>query len=178
MPHTGKARKSALFRLTRSGHSDCNSDGIILVVARSLPAKIEKSPKPLSELEEQFLNALADGVTAAQLARKMAPDDKAKRKRLRAKFRYLAHKQSVQDAAGQIAKAEAVLGVLPATNALVRKASAGRVDAIKLLYEASGFYNPRTEVNHSGEVQITIKGLPRPTPVVDETISDAEVIED
>ena len=87
-------------------------------------------------------------------------------------------KANIREHAGVIANAELTLGVLPATNALVRKAAAGRVDAIKLVFEASGYYNPRTQVEHSGEVQITIKTINRPEPVEDTTIIEAEVIED
>jgi hypothetical protein len=147
-------------------------------MARSLPATVENAPIPISDLEEQFLHALADGRTPAQLAKELAPHDKAKRKRLRAKFRYMGTKANIREHAGVIANAELTLGVLPATNALVRKAAAGRVDAIKLVFEASGYYNPRTQVEHSGEVQITIKTINRPEPVEDTTIIEAEVIED
>lgn len=84
----------------------------------------------------------------------------------------------VQEILAANLQAELILNTGSHIKALNRTARNGRVDAIKLAFEASGFHNPRTEVNHSGEVQITIKGLPRPAPVEDDTIADATVIED
>lgn len=149
-----------------------------MVMARSPSREIEKAALELTPLQEAFLNALADGRSPYALAKELAHGDKKKRKRLRAKFREMAHQPHIQEAAGLMAKGEAILGVLPATNALVRKASTGRVDAIKLLYESSGYHNTRTDVNHSGDIQITLKGLPRPEPVVDvDSVEDAQVID-
>ena len=153
-------------------------DGIILVMARSLPAKVENTPPEPTAWEAALVQALADGATIPQLAKRLAPHDKVKRKKLRSKMRYALTKPWVQELMGIQAKTNLVAGVGPASNALVRKAAAGRVDAMKLLFEASGFHNPRTEVNHSGEVQITIKGLPRPERVEDDaTVVDAEVVD-
>lgn len=149
-----------------------------MVMARPLPAQIENTPQELSDFEEQVLNLLADGWTVGRIAKHVAPNNPKKRKVMRQKIRRIANRPEVQEAAGLMAKANLVLGVLPTSEAIVRKAVAGRVDAAKLVFEASGFHNPRTEVAHSGDIQITIKGLPRPEQVVDETVvSDADVID-
>lgn len=147
-------------------------------MARSLPAKVETTPQTLSRQEELILDALASGLTPAQIARKIAPDSAKKRKYWRQKLRRLVQQPLFQQALAADIKAELILGTGSSVKALNRKARAGRVDAIKLAFEASGFHNPRTEVNHSGEVQITIKGLPRPDRVEDEpTVVDAEVVD-
>jgi hypothetical protein len=72
-------------------------------------------------------------------------------------------------------KAETALALPGVTRALVRRAQRGRVDAIKLLFELTGFYNPRSIVdhNHSGEININLTMGGRPEPVV-----DAEVVEE
>jgi hypothetical protein len=146
-------------------------------MARPLPAKIKESPQGPSEIEMAIVDLMADGMRHTQIAKKLAPDDKKKQKAIRAKIRRMAQGEAFQLDVARQARALKVLGLLPSTEALVRKAAAGRVDAIKLLFESSGYYSPKSEVNHSGEVQITIKGLPRPERVEDETIADAEVID-
>lgn len=149
-----------------------------MVMARPLPAKVENTPPELSRQEELILDALASGLTPAQIARKIAPNDPKKRKAWRQRLRRLVQQPVFQQALAADVKAELILATGSSVKALNRKARAGRVDAIKLAFEASGFHNPRTEVNHSGEVQITIKGLPRPERVEDEpTVVDAEVVD-
>lgn len=163
-----------------SGTDKCDGlwDDKILVVARlPIPAPENAKPVGLTPFEDELAWLLAEGLTVPQIVDKVAGKDRPKRKRLR---RHIARFLIRTDAQEEIAtRAHAMqFGYLGASvKALGRKARAGRVDAIKLLFESSGFYNPRTETHHSGEVQITIKGLPRPQPVEDEVV-DATVVED
>lgn len=72
-------------------------------------------------------------------------------------------------------------GIPGAIVALNRRASKGNVPAIKLAMEAAGFYSPRSQVEHVGEIQISLKGLTRPPSVDDgdgNGIIDADVVED
>ena len=76
------------------------------------------------------------------------------------------------------AHGEMVEGLIPATQALGKRAARGRPDAIKLLFEASGFHNPRVKHEHSGDINIHLD-MPRPERVVDEDqVVDAEVVDD
>lgn len=68
-------------------------------------------------------------------------------------------------------------GLIPITDALIRRAAKGRPDAIKLAYEASGFHNPRVKHDHSGEINIKLD-MPRPKQVESGEVVDAEVVED
>lgn len=77
------------------------------------------------------------------------------------------------------AKGEMMMGLIPATEALTRRAAKGRPDAIKLLYEASGFHNPRVKHEHSGDIKITLESVPRPTfQSDDDDVVDADVVDE
>jgi hypothetical protein len=71
-----------------------------------------------------------------------------------------------------------ILGLGAAIKALNRKAAAGRVDGIKLVFESSGFYNPRVQHEHGGDIKITIRNAPRPERTDEEYIGDAVEIKD
>lgn len=70
------------------------------------------------------------------------------------------------------------------TEALVRRATRGRPDAIKLALEIAGIHNPRVSHEHSGDITVTLASVPRPEPVVnpnaqlEEPVVDAEVVEE
>lgn len=164
-------------RPARDAICGTRKDGKILVMARSLPAKVENTPQAFSEVEDILLWALAEGTTPARISKRLAHGDHKKATALRRRIYRLMERTDFEQEFARRTMLIARMGLGAAVKAHMRKAAAGRVDAIKLLYEATGFYNPRTEVNHSGEVQITIKGLPRPEPVVDEVV-DATVVDD
>jgi len=73
------------------------------------------------------------------------------------------------------AQLEIMLAMPMAARALGRKAGRGYENAIKLLFEASGFHNPRVRHEHSGDIKITLD-IPRPNFEA-ETVPDAEVVE-
>lgn len=130
----------------------------------NLPATRPESTTPAAS--EELLDRLGDlihsGVKPNEIARRLAPEDPAKRKYWRTKIRRLLQTDARLAARlADNARIETMVGLGPATVALTRKAKAGRVDAIKLLFEASGFHNPRVSHEHSGEVTINVK-MPRP----------------
>lgn len=116
----------------------------------------------------------------SRVARQLAKSNGQVNKRLYRKWYgrikvFAAQDEALQLWLGLQARGDMVLSLPGVTEALVRKARAGRVDAIKLLYEASQFHNPRTTVDHTGEVKITVSTMPRPEVVED--IVDAQVVE-
>lgn len=73
------------------------------------------------------------------------------------------------------ARGELLIGLGPAVAGLSRSGARGRVDAAKLLLEASGFHNPRVKHDHSGSIEIKLT-MPRPErQAVD--IPDADVVD-
>lgn len=126
-----------------------------------------------------LVEALSLGLTLPEMAKKLAPDDVKKRKKIRRQLRTLTRgDQRLQEMVATAARGEMVAGLIPATQALAKRAARGRPDAIKLLYEASGFHNPRVQHEHSGDIKITLD-MPRPPrhdPDEDDAI-DVEVVE-
>ncbi len=110
---------------------------------------------------------------------RLAKGDPAKAKRWRRRMVIWATDPEFQEMIGQYAKAMQVLHTLPTLRALHRRAMKGNIPAIKLAFESSGFHNPRVQHEHSGDIQITLKGIDRPTVVDDhqEPIVDAEVVD-
>lgn len=47
------------------------------------------------------------------------------------------------------------------TVAVGRRGRRGRIDAAKLIYETTGFHNPKVKHEHSGDINIKID-MPRP----------------
>lgn len=152
----------------------------------------------LTKEQDDFLWALAEGIPHTKLAVKLATkearkagrtdDEKYIKKRAKhwRKYAYRLLKQvHIQEEIAARLKLMTMLGVGPAIKAVNRKAAAGRVDAIKLVFESSGFHNPRIQHEHGGQVEITIRNAPRPERVEEEYIGnrdldkviDAQVVE-
>lgn len=77
------------------------------------------------------------------------------------------------------AKVEMLVGLIPASKKLASRAER-KTDATKLLFETTGFHNPRMKHEHSGEVKITMD-IPRPSFVdanAQIDIPEADVVED
>jgi hypothetical protein len=56
----------------------------------------------------------------------------------------------------------------------------GKPDAVKLVFEATGFYSPRVQHEHSGDINIKLQ-IPRPAGEIEasaEDVTDADVVED
>jgi hypothetical protein len=131
--------------------------------------------------DEKFRNAVLEafwsGQTPNQLAKRVYPTDKVKRTGLRARIWKLAETDG--ELARRIhARAHIALlaGLGPATTALARRSERGNVPAIKLLYEASNYHNPRVQHEHSGEITVKLD-MPRPKFVADGAV-DSTAIED
>lgn len=146
-------------------------------MAHSELANVKKPSLGMTEDQLQaFVEALGRGERPADIANRLAPNDRAQRKLIRNRLRQLTyHDGRVAAAVAAASKAEMLYGLQLATQALVRKASRGDPQAIKLLYEASGFHNPRIEHKHSGEIKISLN-VPRPTFDTDVVDGEAEVI--
>lgn len=150
-----------------------------------LPApRTESTPEPTAKqvLQTRLASYLADGMTYSELAEKLAKGDKRKARQWRHKLRrWAATDDYFREILIVAAQAEMVMALQPATQALARRAARGNPQAIKLLFEATGFHNPKVKHEHSGEVKVKLEvggqvsAAPRPAPVED--VVDAEVVE-
>lgn len=143
----------------------------------NLPAIQENSS--VQEADDRYLEAIADQIAAGHrpddIARRIHPNDPAKRKKLRRRIWYsVYHDQRLAERIGIRAHGELLLALVPATMGLARKAKRGDVQAVKLLTEASGFHNPRIKHDHTGSIEVKLT-MPRPERP---EIPDAEVVED
>lgn len=130
---------------------------------------------------QQFRFVLAmieSDLTPPQLARKLAKGDPRKAKAWRMRYQRWRQDPEFEKIVASGVSGQMVMGLPQAANALIRRAAKGNVPAIKLLMEATGFYSPKTQVDHTGEIAITIKGTTRPPAVEDEQIAEATVVED
>jgi transposase-like protein len=136
-------------------------------------------PEPQRELtkpQEAVLEALTDGMTVRTVAEKIGGDDMAKRKLWRRRIRYWMKEDPLFRAhLGLAAAGESMLATPAMVQAQIKRAMRGRTDAARLMFEVSGFHNPKVQHNHehSGTIDINLKMGGRPEPVV-----DAEVVED
>lgn len=154
-----------------------------------LPATQNKTSTSLTPVQAKIAESLGDGVNYRKIAKVLAKGDPKKAKMWRSRIRYWASNvPAFQLAVADAAKGELIMGVPQSSRALIKRASRGRVDAIKLAYEASGFYNPRIQHEHSGDIKVTID-IPRPERVDERPgnssaagpgpeVVDAEVVED
>lgn len=114
-----------------------------------------------------------------EIAKKLAPHDFRKQRSIRHQvYRVLQDDPQYQTDQAVFAHAVMVGGLETAAEALVRRAGRGRPDAIKLLFEASGFHNPRVKHEHSGEVAVKVTFTRPALPHLEEHVPDADVIED
>lgn len=157
------------------------------MVVADLPAVQPKSS--LTPVQDLITDYLAEGHPPGKIARALAKGDEKKAKVWRRRIRNWSYGDvAFQQALAMKAKGELILSVGETTKAVVKRAGRGRIDAAKLVYEASGFHNPRVQHEHSGDIKVTLD-IPRPTPVDErpgnssaggpaEEVVDAEVLED
>lgn len=125
---------------------------------------------------EAIADHIADGKTPGQIAAKMYPHDAERRKIWRNKIRRMMYEDPrMAIAVGQRAKGELIAGLGPTTRAVVNRASRGRIDAAKLVYETTGFHNPKVKHEHSGEIKVKLE-MPRPD--FNHEVPDADVVEE
>jgi hypothetical protein len=145
------------------------------------PAPIKSSES--DKVHEAIIACLGKGMSPPQIAKHMYPEDKKARRTMRLRiWRMVREDAQFHVKVAQQAKAQMVTDLLPATQALGRRAKKGRPDAIKLLFEASGFHNPKVKHEHSGDIKVTLD-MPRPKRVEtldanDDEVVDAEVVEE
>jgi hypothetical protein len=151
----------------------------------NLPATVPAGSPPqrtLNPVQEQIARAIFDGMKPGDIARKLAPDDRRERTKIRAQVRRLAASDPVfQARIGEMAQGHLIMSLGTAVRGLERAAGRGRSDAIKLLFEATGFHQSKQQHEHSGEIKVKLD-IPRP-PVLDdegrpEKVVDADVVED
>ena len=139
-------------------------------VARLPPATPE-----LSKAQELVLERLSYGEHPYDVAAKLGKGDSRKTIQWRRKIkRWLRDDVAFQQALGLEVKMANYMDLLPSAIAHGKRAKRGRIDAIKLLYEVTGYHNPRSTVahEHSGEINIRLHTGGRPEPIV-----DADVVE-
>jgi hypothetical protein len=142
----------------------------------NLPDLAPQSPDH-ARFEDMLARQLAEGVHPREIARRVYPhrEDRRKKWRLYQRLRHVAVTSDVVSrSVGEETKLELLMALVPAVKGLGRMAGR-RPDAAKLILEASGFYSPKTQVDHSGEIKISLN-MPRPAP--EEVVADAEVVED
>lgn len=144
----------------------------------NLPAKSTQK----SELAavERFRTAIFEQVAAGrrpeEMARAAYPKDRVARQRLRRRiWKMLESDEDLLRKIQMRAQSEMALALIPQTQRLARLR---RPDAIKILYEASGFHNPRVKHEHSGNIEVKLS-IPRPQRELPQHVdSTAEEIPD
>lgn len=154
---------------------------ILSMVMASLPVLHSQSSltnfETLSPVEQRAVEMIADGHNHRELAKKLGKGDPAKTKYWRQRFRDL--NWAVIAIASTDAQITASAGIVPVMDAVVKRAKRGRIDAAKVVFEVTGFHNPRVQHEHSGEIEVKITGLNRPSTVeTQDSVVDATVVED
>lgn len=149
-------------------------------------AKRKKAPPNKRPRAEVIRELLAKGWTGSEIARKLAPNDARRRKVIRGQVARVAEAdREYQEREAMLARQTLTEGLDGAAQALVKRAHRGRPDAIKLLFEAHGFHNPKVKHEHSGDIEIRL-AMPRPAPVDNPALAsgpepevvDADVVEE
>jgi hypothetical protein len=137
-----------------------------------------ESTRQLTPVEQRAVELMVRGVPRGKIAQSLAKGDLKAYRHWHKRLTRLAITPEAKAEASLAAQATMILGLGPASAALVRRAKRGRVDAIKLLFESTGFHNPKVSHEHSGEVKISLN-MPRP-PVVEnnDQVVDGHVVEE
>lgn len=166
---------SRVFGLLTDGFRIRSKRVYNLVVALS-------STKKKTELSETAIEALVEACAKGQspytVAKKIHPDDRVARQRLRRRIiRAMSRDPRIAQQIGEHAKAEMLVGLIPAAQKLASRATR-RTDATKLLFETTGFHNPRVQHEHSGDIKVSLS-MPRPTFEQDAIdVPEADVVEE
>jgi hypothetical protein len=119
-----------------------------------------------------------NGWSVEELVDKLAKDNPKRKRVVQMQVgRILATDEELQAYLAAAGQGVIIGNIIPLSEALVRRGVKGNIPAIKLAMEASGFYSPKSKVEHSGEISIAVQQVPRP-PVVQDDIPDATVVED
>lgn len=154
--------------------------------------ELTKEEQRTDKFKDLISGLIFKGVTPGTIAKALHPDDEEERSKMRNTIRKMVYRDAdVQARIAEHAHGRMIMALGTVTEALIRRAERGRPDAIKLLFEASGFHNPRVKHDHSGNISITLN-MPRPErpalaepgeptngqPVVDAEVVDEGVVED
>ena len=136
-------------------------------------------PAKLTKTQQLAVEFFCEGktITAAsnELAKRNGHSARTWRRILR---KWATEDDAFQKAIAAAAQAELITGTPRVVKAVVNRGGRGNPNMARLAMEASGFHNPKVDHRHSGEVKITVSGLPRPPAGPDETPPiDAEVVE-
>lgn len=147
---------------------------ILLGVANAL----EKVNRSSVTRADRIRRLLRRGWTLDEIVERLAKDNPHRTRVIQMQIgRILVQDEELQADLASVAQGQMILSMPTIVEALVRRASKGNVPAIKLAMEASGFHNPRVKHEHTGDIKVTIANAPRPPEIVDEQVSDAEVVE-
>lgn len=122
---------------------------------------------------ERYLSLLRKGMSPEQIACKLDASKGRRYRKVKGEvLRTVASDLEFQTEMAEQAQGMMIMGVPPVAEAVVRRGKRGRVDAAKLIFEASGFHNPKVKHEHSGDISINLN-MPRPAAVENETVEQA-----
>lgn len=134
--------------------------------------QLHKNPK----FQTAVLNGMLKGYTIKELAKKFERKLRPEWFRLYWAIVDVLNLPEMQEMLHMQAKAEVFTALDPAMKGARRRATAGRMDGVRFIAEATRFHNPRVNHEHSGEVKITID-MPRPQREIEGPVVDAEVVD-
>jgi len=145
---------------------------------------VAHSPMPrtkssLETYQDAFRLRLAEyifkGIRPAKIARRLSSDPVKQRRLYRRIRRMVRNDPELRSAVLARTQEEFLFNIGPITERLNQRARAlGKPDSVKLVYEASGFHNPRVKHEHGGQVEIK---LTIPRPEIPKAVGNAEVVE-
>ena len=154
----------------------------VMVVANSLDSSSQKSQYDLymEKLADIVADGFSKGETGPQIAKRLAKGDKNLAAKYRKRIRALIYRNPdhLKEAVARQMQGDMLAGLPGTMTAVVKRAHRGRMDAAKVMLEASGFHNPRVKHEHSGDIKVTLD-MPRPKFEQDvvASIEDADVVE-
>lgn len=150
----------------------------------SLPEPKKEPSNRLAPKEpraEKIRKLFLKGYTSEDIARKLAKGDKRKYRVIKTQCALVWERfEDAQQALAARARMELGEALPDVAKGVSRRAKTGRAQEAKLVFEASGFHNPKVNHDHSGEISVKLD-MPRPA-LVETTdqgdIVDAEVLDD
>lgn len=112
-------------------------------------------------VKEAIVHALGQGMGPPEIA-KVLGKDRRSQKVWRRRIWAMLEGEELDPLINRRAHAVMKAGLIPMIERLTERAiHLGKPDAIKLIFEASGFHNPKVKHEHSGDISISLN-LPRP----------------
>lgn len=136
---------------------------------------------------DRYMSLVRKGFSPEQIACKLDSSRGRRYRKIRGEvLRTIATDIEFQAEMAAQAQGTLIMGVPPVAEALVKRGKRGRTDAAKLIFEASGFHNPKVKHEHSGDITVNLGSVPRPERVdnpaaqalEDGTVVDATVVEE